>query len=143
MLNNPVILAFSFPTEHDTVWTDPSDTHFGSVLLKEQLDANSQPTGSCSITLKRSERKPVTTHREYLFVIWAALRLRPHLDKNRLTGPINHEAFEKLSTMSHMSGKLARWSIRAASFELNVMLRSSTKHEASDFLCSFQTKGAD
>lgn len=122
-LTNPPILALAWATSHYTLKTDAYDTQLGCVLLQQQPDRPEKPIDYWPRIRTDTENELVTTHKEWLVVIWAVLLLWPSLEGNWLTLRTNHEAPIWVLTRSNAWGKLARWRLRLSEFKFDIVHR--------------------
>ena len=142
-LIEPPILTLPRRDGRYTVDTDACDKQVGCVLLQEQPEVPARPIGYWSRSLNQAERAYDTTHRECLAVVWAVLLLRPYLEGTRYTIRTDHDALRWILNMADATGKLARWRLRLAEYEFDVVHRAGVKHQAADALSRLPTDGED
>ena len=143
-LINPPILALPKVGKKYIVETDACDEQVGCVLLQEQdTEGDFRPIGYWSRTLNPAERNYTTTERECLAIVWSILMLRPYIEGTRFTVRTDHDSLRWLLNLADASGRLARWRLRLAEYEYDVVHRPGIKHQAPDALSRLPTKGTD
>lgn len=90
MLASPLTLALTRATGHCNLDIDAQDLQVRCVLPQQRPDRHDKPIGYWSVTLRNTEKKLATTHKECLSVVCAVLLLRPRLEENRVTVKTDH-----------------------------------------------------
>ncbi len=117
--------------------------NLGCALLQEQEDGNLLPVGHWSRTLSQAERNYSATERECLGVVWSILHLRPYLERTRFTVRTDHHALKWALFVSNAEGRLAKWRLRLAEFDFDVIYRPGIKHQVFDALSRIETTGGE
>ena len=136
-LVNPPVLVMPRHDKNIMVDTDASAYQLGVVLLQQQDpedDKSWKPVGYYSKSLNKSERNYSATERECFAVVWACLALRPYLEGRRFVIRTDHDALKWLLTLDDPSGRLARWRLRLAEFNIRIEYRPGRVHQVPDAL---------
>ncbi len=101
------------------------------------------PVGYWSRTLPSAEKNYSTTERECLGVVWAVLRLRPYLERAHFTVLTDHDALRWALFIAKAEGRHAKWRLRLAEFDFNVVYWPGIKHTVPEALSRVPTEGGD
>ncbi len=142
-LLEPPILRLPVYDRPYTVDVDASKDQLGCVLLQEQADGELMPVGYWRRTLLPAELNYSTTERECLAVVWAVLLLRPYLERTRFTARTDHHALKWALFLANAEGRLAKWRLRLAEFDFEVVYRPGVKHSVPDALSRVDTAKPD
>ncbi len=101
------------------------------------------PIGYWSRTLIPAEVNYSTTERECFGVVWAVLHLRLYLERTRFTVRTDHHALKWALFLAKAEGRLAKWRLRLAEFDFDVVYRPGVKHSAPDALSRVESANGD
>ncbi len=101
------------------------------------------PIGYWSRTLIPAELNFSTTEQECLGVVWAVLHLRPYLERTRFTIRTDHHALKWALFLAKAEGRLAKWRLRLAEFDFDVVYRPGVKHSVPDALYRVETTNGE
>jgi len=142
-LLNPPVLRLPRPGVPYVLDVDASKAQLGSTLLQKQADDILHPVGYWSRTMTDAQRNYTTTEKECLAVFWAITLLRPYLERTRFTVRTDHDALTWILSITPSEGRLARWRLRLAEFDLDVQYRPGIKNLVPDALSRIETTGVD
>jgi len=115
-----------------TLDTDESAGLAGVVLLQEQPEQSTQPSGHWSHSHNAAERTNSTTERGCLAVVLSSLLFRPYIKGTRHTVRTDHAAHKWMLHMDRAHGRLARWRLRLAELNYVAQTRPGESHHAAD-----------
>ena len=135
-LLSPPVLALPRAGRKVMLDTDASAYQLGVALLqaKEQVPDEWEPIGFFSKTLNDAERNYSATERECYAVVWGVTTLRPYVEGQSFTVRTDHDALKWLMNLEDPSGRLARWRLRLAEFDLRITYRPGRVHQVPDAL---------
>ena len=140
---NPPILQIPNPERPYTVDVDACDYQLGCALLQEQEDGKLLPVGYYSRTLIGAEKNYSTTEKECRAVVWEVLLLRPYLEGAHFRIRSDHNALRWLLSLKKVEGRLARWRLRLAEFDLEIMYKPGTQNAVADAMSRIETRALD
>lgn len=126
-----------------TLHTGTREDQFGCILLQKKEERGNLHISYWSRTLKDTEQKLGTIHRQCLAVIWTVTLLGRYLKETRLTIRTDHEALWSILTTADATGKSAQWSLTLLHFEFDIVHRTCIKHQVADVLSRFKTNVED
>ncbi|GFS82416.1 retrovirus-related Pol polyprotein from transposon 297 [Trichonephila clavipes] len=98
------------------LFTDASSIGVGAVLNQEQ-----RPVVFTSRTLSNAERNYTVTERKCLAVIWAMYKFRTYLGSQPIKVITDHAALTRLTNGKNLSGRMIRWLLKLAEFNIRRM----------------------
>jgi transposase InsO family protein len=126
-----------------TLDVDASDYQIGACLLQEQANGKLAPCGYYSKTLNPAERNYSAVEKECLAVVWAVLLLRPYLERVHFLIRSDQVALRWLLDLKDPSGRLARWRLRLAEYNFEIIYRPGIKNSLADGCSRLKSSGSD
>jgi len=126
-----------------TIDVDACDTQLGCAVLQEQPESGLKPLGFYSRALQPEQRNYSATEKEGLYLVWALLHLRHYVEGSRFTVSTNHECLSWIYRLTTATGRLLRWRLRLAEFDLEVKYKKGANHRLPDALSRIPTTGLD
>jgi RNase H-like domain found in reverse transcriptase len=124
--------------------TDASNYQIGCVLQQHDENYRLHPIGFWSRTLNMTEQKYSTVEHEALAVVWATRTLRPYLEGKRFTVRSDQDSLSWLfSASSCESRRLARFRLRLAELDFQVLYNAARKNWPADAMSRCQTLAPD
>jgi hypothetical protein len=117
-LIDPTILVL--PREDAPYTLDVDECGIGACQQQEQPDGSLAPCDYYSKTLNPAEKNYSTPEKECLAMVWAIILLRSYLERTRFTIRTDKVALKWLLSLKDPSGRLARWRLRLAEYELTI-----------------------
>ena len=114
--------------------TDASAAGLGAVLEQQGEDGALHPVAYASRTISKHERNYCITELEALGVVWAVRHFRAYLLGHHCTVYTDHSPVKAMLTAKHPSGRLARWSLTLAEFDLEILYRPGKQNSHADAL---------
>ena len=113
---------------------DACEYGLGAVLTQE-YNGGKYVIAYGSRTLSSSERKYGATEREALAIVWATKHFRPYLEGNKIFIRSDCKALEWMRNAKDVTGRLARWSMKLAAFQIEeIKYRPGTANANADSL---------
>jgi RNase H-like domain found in reverse transcriptase/Integrase zinc binding domain len=143
-LSQPPVLRLPVSDKMFYVDTDASNYQIGCVLQQHDENGRLHPIGFWSRTLHMTESKYSTVEREALAVVWATRTLRPYLEGKLFTVRSDQASLSWLfSASSCESRRLARFRLRLADFDFQVVYNAARKNWLADAMSRCQTLAPD
>jgi len=121
VLLSPPVLRLPHPEKPYVLDVDASAGQLGCTLLQEH-EKVLHPVGYWSKTLTPAQRNYSTTEKECLSVFWAISLLRPYLEGKHFIVRTDHDSLTWILSITPSEGRLARWRLRLAEFDLRKSL---------------------
>ena len=119
-----------------TLQTDACTTGLGALLTQEN-DGEEKIIACGSRSLSKAERNYSATELECLTVIWAVEKYRQYLEGTHFTVITDHSSLRWLKNLRDPTGRLARWAMRLAQHDMEIIHRKGTLHQLPDALSRF------
>lgn len=102
--------------------TDASDFGVGAVLT-QNIDNEERVIAFFSAKLNKAQKHYTTTEKECLAVILSIEKFRPYLDGVKFVVYTDHASLVWLQNMKEPTSRLARWALRLASYDFELIHR--------------------
>ena len=123
---------------------DACGTQVGAALLQEQDDGKVQRVAYISRRLPTKELPYGVTEKECLAVVWASLKLRPHLDGDRFLLRTDHDCLRWILNIEGSGNpRLARWRLRLCELEFDVAFKPGMTHNLADSISRLESGASD
>lgn len=132
LISAPILTSPDFSRPF-VIQTDASETGLGGVLTQIQ-DGDEKVIAFASRSLSRAERNYSVTERECLAVIFAIDKFRPYIEGTRFKVITDHYSLLWLNRMKEPSGKLARWAVKLAQHNFELLHRKGKLNVVPDAL---------
>ncbi len=93
--------------------------------------------------MSSAQKNYSTTERQCLGVVWSVLHVRPYLSHTHFTVRTDHNALRWAFFIAEAEGRLAKWRLRLAEFDFDVVYRPGIKHTVPEALSRVPTQGGD
>ena len=114
--------------------TDASDVAMGGVMYQCTDEGQEQPLAYWSRTFNSAQRKYGVTQRECLALVEALQHYRPYVYGRPVQLVTDHSALQWLMTVKDPHGRLARWALALAEFDLRITYKAGRLHTNADGL---------
>ena len=132
IISEPILQYPDF-TKAFVVTTDASDYALGAVLSQGEIGKD-LPIAFASRTLNAPETRYSTTEKELLAIIFGVEHFRPYLYGQRFTLVTDHRPLVWLHNIKNPASKLARWKLRLAEYDYNVVYKPGRINSNADAL---------
>ena len=144
LVSAPVLATPRFDLEF-TIQCDASDVGLGCVLT-QQHDDGEHVIAYASRSLSKAERNYSVSERECLSLLFAIEKFRPYAEGVKFRAITDHHSLLWLRNLKDPVGRLARWSLKMAQFDFELIHRKGASHQVPDalsraFVCSVKTEG--
>ena len=114
-----------------TLQTDACTTGLGALLTQEH-DGEEKIITCGSRSLSKAERNYSATELKCMAVIWAVEKYRQYLEGTHFTVITDHSSLQWLKNLRDPTGRLARWAMRLAQHDIDIIHREGTLHQLPD-----------
>ena len=73
--------------------------------------------------------------------MWAGRKLQPYVEGTNFTVRTGHDALRWLMSLTESSGRLKRWRLRLAEYEITIQYRPGRVHQVADALSRLVSPG--
>ena len=120
--------------------TDASGLGIGGVLLQTTDGRNYHVVEYASRMLKPDERKLDTTCREALAILHCLKRFRPYVYGRKFVVRTDHDALKHIVNLPDPHGKLSRWQVELANYDMQIIHRKGQKMQHVDCLSRYPVR---
>jgi len=143
-LTTPPILALPRRGPKYVLDVDACGTQVGAALLQGQDDEKLQPVAYISRRLEKNELPNGVTEKECLAVIWASLKLRPHLEGDCFLVRTDHDCLRwNLNIEGSGNPRLGRWRLRLSGLEFDVAYKPGLTHFMADSISRLESGASE
>lgn len=132
LMQAPILMRPDF-TKPFTIQVDASTVGLGSVLT-QVIDEQERVIAYASRTITDAERNYTTTELECLGVIWSIEKFRGYVEGTHFEVITDHSSLQWLKTLKKPVGRLARWSMYLAAYDVDIIHRKGAMHHVPDAL---------
>lgn len=133
LVSAPVLAAPRFDLEF-IVQSDSSDVGLGAVLTQIHPDGDEHVIAYASRTLSRAERNYSTSEKECLGLLFAVEKFRPYIEGVKFKAITDHYSLLWLRRLKDPVGRLARWALKLAQYDMELSHRKGKLHVVPDAL---------
>src|SRR3954447_2301276 len=133
LLTSDLILARPDFDEPFILHTDGSSLGLGAVL-SQRIDGKERPVAYASRRTSRTEANYGSTQIEFLAVVWATKKFRHYLIGAPFKLITDHSALRHIFNMEQPSSLFARWIMKLAEFDIDVVVKPGKQITNADAL---------
>lgn len=116
-----------------TIHADASLVGLGAILT-QVLDGQEHVIAYASRAITEQERNYITTELECLAVIWALDKFLGYIEGTHVTVFSDHDSLRWLRNLKKPKGRLARWVMLLAGYDITIIHRNGALHQVPDAL---------
>jgi len=133
MLSAPVLAHPDFAKPF-VVQTDASKIGAGAILAQKGDDEKIHPVAYASWLFNSAQVNYSATERELLAIVMAVRKWRPFIIGSKFLVETDHKALEGYKTLNDPFGKITRWSVELAQYDMKVKYIAGKNNEHADAL---------
>jgi hypothetical protein len=115
------------------IMCDASDFAVGAIL-GQRVDKKLNVIHYASKTLDAAQKNYATTEKEFLAIVFACGKFRPHIVDSKVTIHTDHAAIRYLMAKKDAKPRLIRWVLLLQEFDLHIVDRKGAKNPVADNL---------